>query len=198
MQRTLRDSAAARWTVLMIVAFTMMTGYIVAKEMSPLQYLLESPEASGGMGWTSSEFGIFAGARGFFNVFLLMLFVGGIILDKMGVRFAGVLSCVLMLLGSGAIYYAVAFTSPQPTVNVFHLGVLKQQVVLASLGFAFFGIGYNGHPSIISSTGHCTSTGRQSCHRPAFLAAHAHPCGCAIGGYWTDCLPVLLHDGSPH
>ena len=124
-QRTLRDSAAARWTVLMIVAFTMMTGYVVAKEMSPLQYLLESPVASGGMGWTSGEFGIFAGARGFFNVFLLMLFVGGIILDKMGVRFAGVLSCVLMLLGSSAIYYAVKFTSPEPTVNVFHLGVLN-------------------------------------------------------------------------
>ncbi len=141
-QRTLRDSAAARWTVLMIVAFTMMTGYVVAKEMSPLQYLLESPVANGGMGWTSGEFGIFAGARGFFNVFLLMLFVGGIILDKMGVRFAGVLSCVLMLLGSSAIYYAVKFTSPEPTVNIFHLGVLKQQVVLASLGFAFFGIGY--------------------------------------------------------
>ncbi len=141
-QRTLRDSAAARWTVLMIVAFTMMTGYVVAKEMSPLQYLLETSVAQGGMGWTSSEFGMFAGARGFFNVFLLMLFVGGIILDKMGVRFAGVLSCVLMLLGSGAIYYAVAFTSPEPTMSVPVVGVVKRQVVLAALGFAFFGIGY--------------------------------------------------------
>lgn len=141
-QRTLRDSAAARWSVLMIVAFTMMTGYVVAKEMSPLQYLLETPVAHGGMGWNSSEFGLFAGARGFFNVFLLMLFVGGIILDKMGVRFAGVLSCALMLIGSGVIYYSIAFTSPEPTVNVFQLGVLKRQVVMSALGFAFFGIGY--------------------------------------------------------
>lgn len=141
-QRTLRDSAAARWTVLMIVAFTMMTGYLVAKEMSPLQFLLETPVGQGGMGWSSSEFGLFAGARGFFNVFLLMLFVGGIILDKTGVRFAGVLSCVLMLLGSGAIYYAIAFTSPEPTMNVLHVGMVKHQVVLAALGFAFFGIGY--------------------------------------------------------
>lgn len=141
-QHTLRDSAAARWTVLMIVAFTMMTGYVVAKEMSPLQYLLESPLSQGGMNWSSSEFGLFAGARGFFNVFLLMLFVGGIILDKTGVRFAGMLSCLLMLVGSGAIYYAIAHTSPEPVWNVFHIGEVKRQVVLASLGFSFFGIGY--------------------------------------------------------
>ena len=78
--------AWARWTVLAIVSFTMMAGYVVAKEMSPLQFMLEKAVQDGGMGWTSGEFGIFAGSRGFFNVFLLMLFVGGVILDKMGVR----------------------------------------------------------------------------------------------------------------
>ena len=146
--RKLNESAAARWAVLMIVAFTMMTGYVVAKEMSPLQYLLELPTSSGGMGWTSSEFGLFAGSRGFFNVFLLMLFVGGIILDKTGVRFAGTLSCVLMLLGTAIDYYAIAFASPftTSTVNFPLLGLngtpVKNQVLLAAFGFALFGIGY--------------------------------------------------------
>lgn len=144
----LNQSAAARWTVLAIVAFTMMTGYVVAKEMSPLEYLLELPVSQGGMGWTSGEFGLFAGSRGFFNVFLLMLFVGGVILDRTGVRFAGTLSCALMLAGTGIDYYAIAACPPEPVslVTFPPLGLnatpVKHQVLLASLGFATFGIGY--------------------------------------------------------
>lgn len=100
----INNSTALRWAVLGLVSVTMMMGYIVAKQMSPLQYFLELPTNEGGLGWTSGEFGILAGSRGFFNVFLLMLFVGGIILDKTGVRFAGVLSCVLMLGGTAIDY----------------------------------------------------------------------------------------------
>ena len=113
-RESIATKAWARWTVLAIVSFTMMAGYIVAKEMSPLQFMLEKTVGDGGMGWTSGEFGIFAGSRGFFNVFLLMLFVGGIILDKMGVRFTGILSCVLMLAGSAAVYGSITLISPEP------------------------------------------------------------------------------------
>ena len=141
-RESIATKAWARWTVLAIVSFTMMAGYIVAKEMSPLQFMLEKTVSDGGMGWTSGEFGIFAGSRGFFNVFLLMLFVGGIILDKMGVRFTGILSCVLMLAGSAAVYGSITLISPEPMLTVPLLGTVKRQVVLAALGFAFFGIGY--------------------------------------------------------
>ncbi|MBO4803265.1 MAG: MFS transporter [Muribaculaceae bacterium] len=141
-RETIATKAWARWTVLAIVSFTMMAGYIVAKEMSPLQFMLEKAFGDGGMGWTSGEFGIFAGSRGFFNVFLLMLFVGGIILDKMGVRFTGILSCVLMLAGAAAVYGVITYTSPDPMWTVPMLGTIKRQVALAALGFAFFGIGY--------------------------------------------------------
>ena len=141
-KETIAMRAWARWTVLAIVSFTMMAGYVVAKEMSPLQFMLEKAAQDGGMGWTSGEFGIFAGSRGFFNVFLLMLFVGGIILDKMGVRFTGILSCVLMLTGAAAVYGVITYTSPDPMWSVPLLGTIKRQVALAALGFAFFGIGY--------------------------------------------------------
>ena len=144
----INDSATLRWTVLAIVALTMMMGYIVAKQMSPLQYFLELPTGSGGLGWTSGEFGVLAGSRGFFNVFLLMLFVGGIILDKTGVRFAGVLSCVLMFGGTAIDYYAITFMDPGSIVhaNLQWIGytapTIKLQVVVAALGFATFGVGY--------------------------------------------------------
>lgn len=138
---TLASSSLARWSVLMIVAFTMMTGYIVAKQVSPLEYFLELPASEGGMGWTSGEFGLFAGSRGFFNVFFLMLFVSGFILDKTGVRFAGMLSCLLMLGGTFIDYYAIAFMSPEGT-TAFNGTMVKNQVLVAAGGFAVFGIGY--------------------------------------------------------
>ena len=144
----INNSPALRWAVLGLVSVTMMMGYIVAKQMSPLQYFLELPTSEGGLGWTSGEFGILAGSRGFFNVFLLMLFVGGIILDKTGVRFAGVLSCVLMLGGTAIDYYAIAFMDPTHIVNLnlqwlgYSDPTIKLQVVAAALGFATFGIGY--------------------------------------------------------
>ena len=47
-----------------------------------------------GEGWSSTEYGFFSGAYGLINVFLLMLFFGGVILDKMGIRFTGMMSSV--------------------------------------------------------------------------------------------------------
>ena len=88
-----------------------------------------------GLGWTSSNYGFFSGAYGLINVFLLMLFFGGIILDKMGVRFTGVMSTGLMFLGAAIKWYAVN--------NVFTGEVfgLPTQVAIASLGFAIYGVG---------------------------------------------------------
>ncbi|MBQ1798861.1 MAG: MFS transporter, partial [Muribaculaceae bacterium] len=144
MTKVIKKSAVARWLVLIIVSLTMMMGYVVAKEMSPLQYLLELPESLGGMGWSSTEFGLFAGSRGFFNVFFLMLFLGGVILDKMGVRFTGVLSCALMVVGTAINYYALQFIAPHGTGLALPASgfTIKEQVLVAALGFAVFGIGY--------------------------------------------------------
>lgn len=144
----INNSAKLRWAVLGLVSATMMMGYIVAKQMSPLQHFLELPSSKGGLGWTSAEFGLLAGSRGFFNVFLLMLFVGGIILDRTGVRFAGILSCVLMLGGTAIDFYAIAFMDPSQIVNInlqwltYEDPTIKLQVLIAALGFATFGIGY--------------------------------------------------------
>ena len=75
--KKLNDSAAARWGALLIVSFTMMCGYFITDVMAPLEDMLVND-----LGWTSSQYGFFSGAYGYINVFLLMLFFGGIILDK--------------------------------------------------------------------------------------------------------------------
>ena len=134
--RLLNDSPTARWTVLFIVATAMMMGYFVNDVMSPLETLLEMPRSEGGLGWTPANYGFFSGAGSFINVFLLMLFFSGIILDKMGVRFTGTLSCSLMVIGTLIKVYAV---SAPLSGEIFSL---PMSVVVASLGFAIFGVGY--------------------------------------------------------
>lgn len=88
-----------------------------------------------GLGWSSSNYGVFSGAYGYINVFLLMLFFGGLILDKMGVRFTGLMSTGLMFVGAAIKWYAVD--------NGFNgeLFGLPMQVVIACLGFAIYGMG---------------------------------------------------------
>lgn len=131
-QKKLSDSKAARWTALAIVAFTMLCGYFLTDVMSPLKPMLEEELA-----WTSTDFGLFTSAYGWFNVFLLMLIFGGMILDKMGVRFTGLGACLLMLVGCAIKYAAVAGLIGQEGTL---LGI-KAQVALASLGYAIFGVG---------------------------------------------------------
>ena len=119
----------------------MMMGYFVNDVMSPLEALLEMPKAEGGLGWTSSDYGFFSGSGSFINVFLLMLFFSGLILDKMGIRFTGVLACSLMTLGTLVKYYAV--TTDFGTSSVTFFGTdLPTSAAWASFGFAVFGVGY--------------------------------------------------------
>lgn len=134
LKQKLNDSALARWGVLAIVSLTMMCGYFLTDAMSPLMTMLEEE-----MAWTSKEFGIFNWAYCWFNVFLFMLIFGGIILDKMGVRFTGTMACILMVIGCGLKYYAVEFISPLPEAGTI-LGI-RTQVMVACLGYAIFAVG---------------------------------------------------------
>ena len=141
-QQKLSDSKGARWTALVIVSFTMMFGYFFTDVMSPLEPLLTAAKEDGGLGlgWTSDEYGFFSGAYGYFNVFLLLLFFGGIILDKFGIRFTGVMSTVLMFCGALIKWWAVGHDF-DGVISVPFFGSYQTQVVLAAFGFAIYGVG---------------------------------------------------------
>ena len=137
-KQTLRDSKVARWTALIIVSFTMMWGYFLTDAMSPLMDMLGISVEQGGMGWSANDFGNFNWAYMWFNVFLFMLIFGGIILDKIGVRLTGIVSCLFMVIGAGIKYYAVEYI--QPGGEAIFMG-LNQQVLTACLGYAIFAVG---------------------------------------------------------
>ena len=139
-QKKIGESSAARWFVLGLVAFTMLCGYFITDMMAPLQDLLQSPVNAGGLGWTGDEYGRFTSAYGWFNVFLLMLIFGGMILDKMGVRFTGLMSAAIMVIGVAIKWFGVSHDFGGATVSL--VGVeWGYPLLVASFGFAVFGVG---------------------------------------------------------
>ena len=102
-QKTLRDSAAMRWTALLLLAMAMFCSYIFMDILSPIKDLMQETR-----GWDSTAFGTMQGSEVFLNVFVFFLIFAGIILDKMGVRFTAVLSAAVMLIGACIKWYAVS------------------------------------------------------------------------------------------
>ena len=153
-QKTLRDSAAMRWTALLLLALAMFCSYIFMDILSPIKDLMQSER-----GWDSTAFGTMQGAETFLNVFIFFLIFAGIILDKMGVRFTAVLSGVVMLIGGLVKYYAVSeafigssveqwFTNNLNYIPLFdELGVspfyrgMPASAKCAAVGFMIFGCG---------------------------------------------------------
>ena len=131
-QKSLRDNKAARWGALAIISITMFAGYFLTDVMSPLKPMLEDQ-----FGWSSTNYGLFTSAYGWLNVFLGMLIIGGIILDKMGVRFTGIMASGIMVLGASIKFWAIS----NPTLVTDMTFGIQTQIFYASIGFAIFGVG---------------------------------------------------------
>ena len=152
--KTLRDSAAARWTALLLLSLAMFCSYIFVDILSPIKDLMLSQR-----GWDSTSFGTMQSSETFLNVFVFFLIFAGIILDKMGVRFTALLSGAVMLTGALIKYYAISesfigsgletwFTENLNHVPLFEqLGVspfyegMPASAKLAAIGFMLFGCG---------------------------------------------------------
>ncbi|MEX0981389.1 MAG: MFS transporter [Bacteroidales bacterium] len=92
-QKTLRDSAAMRWLVMILISGLMFATYYFQDFYSGLKDLMENE-----YGFTSEQFGRIIGLTTIANVFG-MIIVGGIILDKWGIRIAGYVFGGLAALG---------------------------------------------------------------------------------------------------
>ena len=151
-QKKLSDSAAWRWTALVLLASAMFFGYIFVDILSPLKDLLQTQR-----GWDSVAFGHYAGSEPFLNVFVFFLIFAGIILDKMGVRFTAILSGSVMVLGAAINWYAVTDSFEASGLRTFMDGILNlpsswwnvtpwyegmpASAKLAAIGFMVFGCG---------------------------------------------------------
>ncbi|MBP5235821.1 MAG: MFS transporter [Bacteroidales bacterium] len=136
--KLMNDSPAARWTALILIALMMFFGYMFVDVMSPLQALVENQR-----GWTPDIFGTYASAEYILNV-CGFLIIAGVILDKMGIRFTGILSASMMFTGAALKYIGISDWF-QDTAFCSWLGswwtALPGSAKMASLGFMIFGCG---------------------------------------------------------
>ena len=136
--KLMNDSPLARWTVLVLVALMMFFAYMFVDVMSPLKSLVESE-----LGWNSSVFGTYAASEYILNV-CGFLIIAGVILDKLGVRFSGVLSASLMVAGAAIKFVGISDWF-QTTGFAQWLGSwwveMPASAKMASLGFMIFGCG---------------------------------------------------------
>jgi len=135
-QKTLRDSATARWTVLVLVASMMFFAYMFVDILSPLASLLNDS-----LQWDQGDFGTYAAGEYLLNVFGFLI-LAGIILDKMGVRFTGLLSASLMVLGAAIKYWGISWAEAN-TVEWLNCWwpSMPGSAKLAMFGFMIFGCG---------------------------------------------------------
>jgi len=136
--KLMNDSPVARWVALALIALAMFFGYMFVDVMSPIQALVEKER-----GWTPGVFGTYASAEYILNV-CGFLIVAGIILDKMGVRFTGILSTSMMFLGAVIKFIGVSDWF-QGTGFCEWLGTwwttMPGSAKMAALGFMVFGCG---------------------------------------------------------
>ena len=135
----MNDKWYLRWGALILIASMMFFAYMFVDVMSPLKSLIESSH-----GWDSQTFGTYAASEFFLNVFVFFLIFAGIILDKMGIRFTGLLSGSLMVIGAVIKYYAISESFRGTGLEAW-LGswwvAFPASAKLASLGFMIFGCG---------------------------------------------------------
>jgi len=139
-KRTLNESVAARWGVLVLVGFVLSVNYYFYDAFSTLKGDLTSQ-----LKFTGTHYGLFASAYSFPNTFLLMAVIGGIILDKLGIRRTGfmfvgfmTLGAVLTAYGASDFYRSGGFM--YPTFSSF-LSEYSPEFKMMFVGRIFFGLG---------------------------------------------------------
>ena len=135
----LNESKAARWTALFLIAFSMLAAYFFVDMLAPLQQLLEVSYK-----WNPEVYGTFSGSEYYLNMFGFLL-ISGIVLDKLGIRFTGILSTILMFAGGLLKLYALTdyFNAGGFGFDFFNsfMPWMPASAKLASVGYAIFGIG---------------------------------------------------------
>lgn len=133
-KKLLKDFAPARWAVLLLISGLMFGTYWFQDCLGPLKSLFEDQ-----LGIGPSKFGMLLASTTWANL-ALMIIVGGIALDKWGIRKTGVVFGLIATLGA----FIVALGSK---------GVLGENKLLAMIiGRILFGIGLETTCVLISRT----------------------------------------------
>jgi MFS family permease len=146
MIKSLRDSKAARWSILFMVSTVMAANYFFYDILSPLQgQLLEI------LNFSNTQYGFLVSAYSIPNVFLFMAVVGGIILDKIGIRITGFMFIFFMAVGSALTAYGATdvFNQGGPGYMFFSSFLIQYPPALKMMVLGFFLFGLGAETSIV-------------------------------------------------
>ena len=123
---TVKKHAWLPWAALACLVVPMFASYYFDDMFSSISYLFENPSLTV-LGWDSAGYGLYAGGYSVLCVFGGLV-IGGILLDKWGVRVSGTLFVGMMVLGAGLVTFALL-----------HGG--SRALSLAYAGVMLFGLG---------------------------------------------------------
>lgn len=140
MRRALNESAALRWGILVLVGFILSVNYYFYDAFSTLKDLLKDTYS-----FTNTDYGLFVSFYSIPNTFLAMAVIGGIILDKLGIRRTGFMFIFFMAFGAfltaygGSDYYRAGGLG-YAAMNSFLPGY-SPELKMMLLGRFFYGLG---------------------------------------------------------
>lgn len=94
-RKALNEYAIARWGILLLVGFILSVNYYFYDAFSTLKDLMSKE-----FGFSNVQYGLFVAFYSIPNTFLLMAVIGGVILDKIGIRRTGFIFVFFMALGA--------------------------------------------------------------------------------------------------
>lgn len=146
-KKTLKDNPIMRWVVLFVASAVMFMNYYFYDALSPLKDLMMI-----NLGFSSSDYGAFMSAYSVPNVFLAMAVVGGIILDKLGIRITGFAFIMLMAVGASITAYGAsdAFLSGGFGYAFFNSFLTQYSPALKMMYLGFFIFGLGAETSIVA------------------------------------------------
>jgi MFS family permease len=125
-EKTLKDSRAIRWTMLVITSLLVFATYWFYDVFSPLKDLMMTD-----LGIDSGSFGIVVSATTWANC-LGMILVGGMILDKWGIRLSLIVFGLLVTLGAALTTIGASDLFTSDSTN---------RIILMAVGRIVFGVG---------------------------------------------------------
>lgn len=150
-KKAMNESKSLRWAMMILVSLVMFANYYFYDALSPLKEALQIR-----LGWSSGNYGFFMSAYSIPNVFFAMAVIGGIILDKLGIRLTGFMFIIFMVLGSALTAYGASetFLNGGPGYELMSsvIPAFPVSLKMMALGFLFFGLGAETSIVVITKT----------------------------------------------
>jgi MFS family permease len=148
-KKSLKESTKMRWIVLMIVSLIMAANYYFYDALSPLKEAMQAR-----LGFSNQQYGFLQSTYSISNVFLFMAVIGGVLLDKWGIRFTGIGFTFFMAAGSILTFYGASdvFNQGGPGYHFFSSFLTQYTPAFKLMLFGYFLFGLGAETSIVVIT----------------------------------------------